>query len=351
MTDIQLSQLIVHIVDPWRTNGFVLSERTLPLENHQHLAEYFVTHIQKSVRDSSALVARFVALDNERVSGICKAMLVGTLDLVDGSRRLAERLYQTLRQDKRISVGDLAVGLYQAKKDSAMHHYIALMKIDPSAVFCHKTEHDAQGHQYVSFEIETDAMPTTREKLQKCAFVQALEPRSEYDMMLLDRQRPGPRLVAKFFTEDFLGAELALDATKRTALLYQRLMIAQNQLRTKPQPQENETFHRTIDYAMTAASVNVDTLIGALPFLEEHKEQINQVVSDKLSDREFEIDTTYAQKLRQKRRFRGDHETRIEVPADSYDQIIRSVDRISESGRPPFYRIIIETEKWEEVLR
>jgi len=64
MTDIQLSQLIVHIVDPWRTNGFVLSERTLPLDNHQHLAEYFVTHIQKSVRDSSALVARFVALDN-----------------------------------------------------------------------------------------------------------------------------------------------------------------------------------------------------------------------------------------------------------------------------------------------
>src|SRR6267142_6382005 len=113
MTDIQLSQLIVHIIDPWQTNGFVLSERTLPLENQQPLAEYFVTHIQHCLQDSATLVARFVALENEGVSGICKAMLVGGLDLVDGSRQLAERLYRTLRQDKRISVGDLAVGLYQ----------------------------------------------------------------------------------------------------------------------------------------------------------------------------------------------------------------------------------------------
>jgi hypothetical protein len=352
VTDIQINQLIVHIVDPWRTNGFVLSERTLPLENQQRLVDYFVTHIQNSLQDSTARAARFVTLHDGRVSGICKAMLAGNLNLVDGSRQLAERLYQTIQRDRRISVGDLAVGFYQAKIGSVMNRYVALMKIDPSEVFRHKTERDIQGHQYVSFEIETDVMPTTREKLQKCAFVQALDPRPEYDMMLLDRQRPGPRLVARFFTEDYLGAELALDSTERTDRLYRGLMIAQNLLRPRLQPQENEIFRQTVDNAIASGSVDVDTLIGGLPVADEHKEQINQTVSSMLPDREFEIDETYAQKkLRQKRRFRGDYDLRIDVSADSYGRIIRSVELIRESGRPPFYRIIIETEKWEEVPR
>lgn len=350
-TDIHLQQLIVHILDPGHANSLVLSERALPLENEQRLAAYFVTHIQNSLQDPTAKAARFVTVDEASVSGVCQAMRGGELDLVEGSRRLATQLYSTMAKDQRISAGELAVCLYQAGQGASVTRYLALLKIDPSEVFRHKTERDPHGHLYVRFEIETDVLPTTREKLQKCAFVQPLDPSPEYDMMLLDRQGPGRRLVARFFTEDFLGAELALDSRQRTDRLSKGLVIAQNQLRAALQPQEHERLRQAIDSTVTAATMNVDTWLEALPLQEEHKEHINQVVSSMLPDREFAIDATCAQHLIQKQRLRGDHDLRLERPAANYDQIVRSVELVREPGTPPYYRIVLHTEKWEEVLR
>lgn len=352
-TDIQLDQLIVHILDPWRPSGVVLSERALPLDGNPRLVDYFVTHIQNSLQDPAAKAARFVALDNEVASGVCKALLDDSLDLVGGSRRLAQRLYRIIAGDRRISAGDLAVCFYRAGNQPHVPRYLALLKIDPSEVFRHKTERDPQGNLYVSFEIETDVMPTAREKLQKCAFVQPLAPRPEYDMMLLDRQvRPSvPRPVARFFAEDFLGAQLALDARQRTDRLYRGLVSAHNRLRPDLRPQDDESLRQAIDSAVTSSFINIDTWLEALPLPEESKQQIEQVVSQELPDREFEIDTTYAQQLTRKRRFRGDHGLRVEVSAERYNQVIRSVERVEEPEAPPYYRIVIHTEKWEEVLR
>ena len=79
------------------------------------------------------------------------------------------------------------------------------------------------------------------------------------------------------------------------------------------------------------------------------KEEIDQIVSQMLPDREFAIDTTYAQGLTRKRRFRGDRGLLLSVPAETYDKIIRSVERVEDPGAPAFYRVTIHTERWEEV--
>jgi hypothetical protein len=270
--------------------------------------------------------------------------------LVKGSQQLAERLYGIIDRDKRISAGDLVVGFYRAGNRPHISRYLALLKIDPSEVFRHKTERDSQGNLYIRFEIETDVMPTTREKLQKCAFVQPLDPRADYDMMLLDRQQVRTP-VARFFTEDFLGAALALDAHQRTDRLYRSLVSANNLLRPKLQPQQDEILHQAINSTVSSASINVDNWLEALPLSEEQKEQIDQVVSQELPDRTFEIDTSYGQRLIQKRRFRGDYDLRVEVSADQYSEIIQSVQYVEGSESRPYYRIVIHTQKWEEVLR
>jgi hypothetical protein len=235
-TNIQLDQLIIHILDPKRPDSPVLSECTIPLEGDQRIVDYFVTHIQNSLKNPTAKAARFVVIDDEIVSGVCKALLEDRLDLVEGSRRLAQGLYEIIAEDRRINACDLgscnsfirairdpfcrfyhefhewtndtnfnrlffgkhlAVCLYRAENQHSVSRYLALLSIEPSEVFRHKKEHDPQGNLYVNYEIETEIMPTTREKLQKCAFIQGLEPRPDYDMMMLDRQkREG---VAKFF--------------------------------------------------------------------------------------------------------------------------------------------------------
>lgn len=349
-SNIQLDQLIVHILDPRRPNGFVLSECIIPLDGNQRLFDYFIGHIENSLKDSTTKAASFVAIDDKIVSGICKALLQDRLDLVEGSRKLAQQLYDIIAKDKRINSCDLAVCFYRAKKQNRVSRYLALLNIEPSEVFHHTQVRDPQGRLYVNFEIETEVMPTTGEKLQKCAFIQQLEPRPDYDMMLLDRQKQG-KDVAKFFIKDFMGATMALDARQRTDKLYNGLISARNQIRSELQPHENESLDQAIQVAIKSDNINLDTWVKALPLSEKHKQQIDQVVSQKLPDREFEIDKTYAQNLIRKRTFRGDYGLKIMIEAseEKYKKVIKSVKHVEKPGAPPYYCIEIHTEKWDEV--
>jgi len=439
-TNIKLDQLIVHILNPRRPEGLVLSECTIPLEGNQNLVDYFVGHIQNSLKDPTTKAANFVVINDEVISGICKTLLqeqylfswdeipgsdtgkfvdfikqkyvvnwingnnidklddyrtikvidgnnflslilndektqvslimdngrtdkfiVKTensklnvyqdcLDLVEGSRKLAQQLYDIIAKDKRINPCDLAVCFYQAENQNCASRYLALLNIEPSEVFRHTRVCDNQGHMYVNFEIETEAMPTIGEKLQKCAFIQQLEPRPEYDMMLLDRQKKG-KDVAKFFVKDFMGATLAFDAKQRTSNLYKGLISAHNKIRSELQPHENEFLDQAIQVAIKSDRINIDTWIQGLSLSEKHKQQIEQIVLQKLPDREFEIDKTYAQNLIRKRSFRGDYGLKIVIEAseDKYKKVIKSVEPVEKPGTPPYYRIEIHTEKWEEV--
>jgi hypothetical protein len=227
---------------------------------------------------------------------------------------------------------------------------LGLLNIEPSEVFRHKKAKDSEGKIYVDFEIEKEVMPTTGEKLQKCAFVQQIEPRLDYDMILLDRQKKG-KDVAKFFVTDFLGAKPAMDAFQRTQNLYRGLITAHNQIRPELEPHVNGTLDQAIQVAIKSDRINLNTWVEALPLSEEHKEQIKQVVSQRLPDLEFEIDKTYAKKLIKKQSFRGDHglKVMIEATEDIRKKVIKSVKRIEDPGTPPYYCITIHTKKWEEM--
>ncbi len=353
ISDIQLDQAIVHIVDPGQPNGYILSERALPLAANPSLVEYFIGHVRNSLRDPTASAARFATLSPGGAAQICAGLLAGQQDLVDGSRQLADRLYQIIAKDKRIKGGSLAVCLYHSDDYPTTPAFLALLKIDPGQAYRPRIEKDASGKLLVNFEIESNVMPSAREKLQKCAFIQPLDPRPEYDMILLDRQaRPDEALqVARFFKETFLEAEHAFDARQRTKRLYRALLSAQNQLRPELTPAQVDDLSQAIAGAVNSDTISLDEWIEALPLADEQKQQVNEVVVANLPDREFEIDRAYGQELSQKRRFRGDHDLRVEVPAEHYAQIIRSAEQITPPGEPPRWRVVIETEKWEEVTK
>ena len=114
ITDIQLDQAIVHILDPGQSNGYIRSERALPLAANPPLVDYFTGHVRNSLQDASASAARFVAISPGSTAEICSGLLTGQLDLVDGSRSLADRLYHIIARDKRIKGGSLVVCLYHS---------------------------------------------------------------------------------------------------------------------------------------------------------------------------------------------------------------------------------------------
>jgi hypothetical protein len=343
---ITLDSLIVHILDP-EGRGLVLSQRALPLNDE--LTKYFATHIRNALQDPSAKAASFKAIDEEAVSGCCGALLCGDTELVPGSHDLARPLYAIMAHDKRISAGDLVVGFYRAA-NYADARYLALLKMDPSPVFRHTTKTDDQGRDYVGFEVEDEAMPTTRERLQKCAFVQPLDPRPDYDMLLLDRQAGMEREVAKFFADDYLGVDLTFDARRRTTILYGSVVSARNRIRPIVSKGQLAGLDQAIRTLMAAEKVSVADWIDNLNLPAEAKGEIEQVVTKNLPDRKFELDRTAAGRLTSKRVFRGDDGLKLEVGPGTYDQVIQRTTYVEDApGRPPYYEIVIHTERWDEV--
>jgi hypothetical protein len=349
-TDIQFLQISVHIIYPQSPRALLISEKNLHLSGEQKIAEYFSSHIHKSLIDESTRAAQFRVVHESETSGICKSLINGNLNFVEGSQVLARRLYDILEKDKRISSGNLAVGLYKASNYPNIPCYLSLLKIDPSDVFRPQEKQDEQGKHYVGFEVTPDAMPTTREKLQKCAFIQPIEPRPEYDMMLLDRQSQERVTVAQFFSEKFLGAKFALDNQERTERLYKALVSSQNLLRPNLEPQEDELFGRAIRHTVESKIVDVDSFLSSLALRDEHKQKIDTIISEKLPDRKFEIDRDIGEKLLRKRRFRGDYGLKLEVRANDFSQVVDSVEYVEgEDGQPSHYKVTLRTESWEEI--
>jgi hypothetical protein len=190
-----------------------------------------------------------------------------------------------------ISSGDLVTCLYEAENYPAQK-FLSIIKIDPSEIFLHETKLDEHGQPYVDLQLQPDALPTTKEKLQKCAFIRPMNPRpDDYDMLLLDRQTGAIQglQVARFFIHDFLDAELAHDTQTRTRKLYSALVSAHNQIRPSLTEQENMDLDDRIRTAVTNRSINLDTWLEQLPIADKNKQIINKMLLDSISSRRRRI--------------------------------------------------------------
>ncbi len=355
-TNINIDELIIHILDP-QGQGLVTSSIPVPIDGNETLVEYFSGHILSSLKDSGIKAARFRNINPEQPSGVCRDMLRGELPLTEGSQRLAQDLYQILEHDQRITAGDLAVCYFTAE-NYPYSRFLAIMKVDPSQIFSHVIRQDKRGRTYISFEANMQAF--TNERLQKCAFIQPIDPRHpEFDMLLLDRQRRGAEApsapagmnaIARFFSETFLDAQEVLDARKFTDLVYRGMVTAENRLRDRLTDEQNLALEERVLQAVTSRRLNLDEWIDELPLSDEVKEEIDQLVSPRLPSREFPLDRGFSQQLVSKIKFRGDHGLRLEVPAENYFTLVVSEERITDDPqRPPYYRVVIETEDWKRL--
>lgn len=348
--NLQIENFILHILDPHGGQGLVLSDTLLPLGEDPALAEFITRHIQGSQQDATCKAARFRGTEAETPFGICRAMAGGEAAFLDGSQRLARRLYAILERDRRISAADLGVCFYRAANYPGQR-FLALLKIDPSRVFRH-TVRRVGGRVQVGFELEGAAF--TGERLQKSAFMRSspLEPRpTDYDLLLLDRQTGGdqPDGVARFFAQTFLDSQPAFDARQYTEHLYRGLASAQNNIRTRLSEAQNADLEERIHTAVCAERIDLDEWVDQLPLAPELKSEIDTSVRQQVPDRRFELDPAYSARLTQKVRYRGDAGLAVTVRTEDAERVIRSVTRVNEPGRRPFYRVTIETEEWKKV--
>ena len=353
--NIQISnnEVVMHILDPkGEHNGTVISNRPISLNGREDLRAFFCGHIQNGLKDSSSKAAKFRFIDADLPSGLCGGLLDQSLELLPTSKRLAELLNIVMNNNHNISSGDLAVCLFEAE-NFPENRFLALLKIDPSSAFLQETLFDDQGLPYVDVQLRPNALPTTKERLQKCAFIQALRPRNpDYDMLLLDRQSRAEqgKQIARFFIDDFLDAVYSHDSTQRTKLLYEGLVSAHSQIKSSLSDEQNEDFDNRIRLAVTGKSINLDVWLEQLPFSDDQKDTVNEVLVDYMPDREFDIDRAEGERVSKKRRFRAEYQLRLSLTAEGYQRIVKENKWHEEDGtRRRYHRLVIETETWDEI--
>jgi hypothetical protein len=345
-------EVMIHILDPKNGTPPFLSSRPISLVGREDLANFFLGHIENGLKDSTSKSAKFRAIEAGRPSGLCAGMFDHSITLVSGSQQLASCLDHVMSQNHAIASGDLVVCHFEAINYQGIR-FLALFKIDPSSTLLQETRIDEQGQSLVELTVRPNALPTTKEKLQKCAFIRPhnLE-NPDFDMLLLDRQSSffKDNGIAKFFIEGFLEAEHSLNDTQRTERLYKALVSSHNQIKNNLTLQENADLDNRIRLAVTGQSINVDSWIEQLPIPEEEKQVIRSEIERNLPDREFNIDQDKGAEFTRRKIFKGDYHLRFAIDAEGYERIIRDEGVISDDpSRPPYRRIVIEAENWDEI--
>src|SRR6266700_289959 len=181
---VELERAILHQVEAG-SSGLRMSGRELPLSASPKLGEFLAGHIRNGLKDSQTRAAKWPPqVASAEVPATCQALLDGSLDLITASQRLATALQAAIGDDQRIARGALAVALYRdaAAGELEAEHYVALVKLDPSDVFRPEWHTDENGMRYLSVSELPDALPTLRERLQKCAFVRMMRPGEDYHL-------------------------------------------------------------------------------------------------------------------------------------------------------------------------
>jgi len=344
--DVHVERAIVHIVNH-RQQRLVLSEAELSLQSGSEFQKYLDDQVKNALGDSGTSAAKFVPEGDGTTASLCHGILRDTEQLLDSSQKLAQCLFNAMRTDRRITPGSLVVCLYTASNYKAK--FLALIKIDPSDVLVQKVEKDRRGRRIVSFDIRGDAMPTARERLQKAALIQPKRRGADYDLLLLDRQVA--KVAANFFAKDFLNAAPALDTYARTERFYIGTQIAYNRL-TQPSekgqpvltPEQADVLLQQIDVALQTQTLNTNEWVANLDLPAEAKQVITEEVVNQLPvDRQFNMDTEYAQKkLVKKYRFRGDYGVLIEVEADYYKTVVTSRKDIKRPDKTVVTQLTLE---------
>lgn len=317
---LRIHQLILHALDP-RNDSIQLVDEVVALDEQSAL--FFAGHIA-AAEQRADWRARFREPGGE-VPLLCQHLLGNSGDFVDASQRLAQRLYDQMRQrPNQITPGDFVAVVYEQLDKPGVS--IALLKLDPDHRLVREFSRSG-GRLRVRIRAAGNLLPETR-RLQKCALLRVRT--SGFDMTLLDTQA-GPRSdgVAAFFYRGFLDAGLMPSARRRTRLFLTASDTWISQHARELSPAQLLTFYRARRQALAADMLDLSGFAAAaLPGLAQLAATLLARLRAALFDPDdaspsFAVDRAVADPVVRCVTLELDGGARITVEAERFDELVR----------------------------
>lgn len=341
---IRIRKLVVHVLDnssdPPRA---VLSDTESRLS--AEINTFFASHIEKSLADEFAKIAKFTRADGE-VRRLCVQIFERNQSFVSNSRRMGELLFAPMRQTRAISPGDMVVCLYEA--ENLQGQFLGIFKMDLSAAFTHRISRQ-EGRTRVQITPQENILPSPKQKLQKCAFIRP--PNDDYDMVILDNQiahlydTPG---VANFFCRTFLECELCQTNREKTRLFRTLTTKWTQQRYADLEPAQADLIFNATRQAVMSDSVNIREFARVVVPAELREDYETFLREHNLRDLEFTPDHQYAEQATRKKKYKADGGITVSGDADQFENLVQlNLERDAQNR----FTITIKTTQWIEQTR
>ena len=329
--DLTVAHAIVHRINHIKQD-LTLSDDELALAANPKLRDYFSDQVANALNDGQASSARFNKNGDQAAFTEIQKILNHKKDFIGSSRTLAQLLMQAMGRDARIKPEDtnIAICLFNASNYKGAN-FLAVIKIDPHEALVEKVVMQ-KGKQVVTFEVLSDVMPTKEMKLRKAALIPPVGTVKDLDLLLLDRQVAA--VAANFFAVTFLNTLEVLDPAKSVRNFVFVAEKARKILVNTPVdspahigPKESDAYVRHIEAAIMQPSVDREKFVKQSPLPPAAQKVVQEHLQKEFpQDKRIKLDRQYAQEhLTKKKRYRGDNGFLLEVEADYYDEIVKTM--------------------------
>lgn len=277
---------------------------------------YLTEHVHRSLGDALAVAASFD--DPQLPTPYAIGRLFDDDEFLDASQDVARQLLGALEADGRISPGTIAVIQYVPDNGNRC---IGLVKFDPSLGFT-LAEKRVKEKVGLTLSSVNGVMPSVRERLQKCAFVRQPAGGDTYQLLALDRQGRADE-IADWFLHRFLTATAVATAETRTQSFYRAAALARQDVAPDLTEAQKRGLDAARDQALRDKRISTGTFIDNRDELptEEIRSRYREVFESAITDKEFDVDRSTADRLLKRAKFVGDGGLTLQVDLDDIERV------------------------------
>ena len=201
VNEINLNEAIIHILD---SNGEQPVLNEFPLVLVEETYEYILKHLQKCLRDEELKYALF---NNERniVKELAFEYFEGKSDLINISKEIANQLFVLMKSRGNIPSCDLMV----VSITTEFGPMIAILKMDYVKNYTHNIDF-IDNKIGINIIPQFIGLPSSGQRIQKCAFIKPLKEDNKFDLMVIDKQNKSKDddYGSNYFISNFLGCTI-----------------------------------------------------------------------------------------------------------------------------------------------
>lgn len=203
VNDINIIEAVIHVLD---TNNEEPILNNYQIDLTDDVYKFLYKHMDKCFNDEELRYAIFKP-EKRIIKDISQEFLNGlSTDIIEISQGIAKQLFYIMKANKNIPSCDLIT----ASISTDQGPMLAILKMDYVKNFTHKVDF-VDNKLGIGIVEQQAGLPSSGQKVQKCAFIRPVRENQEIDLMVIDKQKrtkEGEDFGAEYFTDYFLGCTI-----------------------------------------------------------------------------------------------------------------------------------------------